>query len=106
MHLKVGCNNTGGMVFQMSIPSGASHLTVVAGMGSTTSSIASSVISSTTPTGSAFNTVNFANGWVRVTGTVVGGANGGNVKLQFRSNVDTQVSTVYANSYLNARKIS
>jgi hypothetical protein len=104
-HLQIGCNNTGGVNFAMQIPASASHRTVVVGMGGTSTAVASTVLTSTVSS-SNLNTVNSANGWARLTAVIVNSTTAGTVQLRFKSGTDTQTSTVFADSYLVARRIT
>jgi hypothetical protein len=104
-HLQIGCNNTGGVNFAMQLPASATHRTVVTGMGGSSTAIASSVLT-TTSSSANLNTVNSANGWCRMTAVIVNSTTAGTVQLRFKSGTDTQTSTVFADSYLVARRIT
>lgn len=104
-NLQHGCDNTGGVKYAISVPVGATFRAVVEGNETSTSRGMAVLVVSDTLSAQAFNIVNTASGYAKVTLGIVNGATAGTVQLRFASGVDTQTSTVYANSYLTARKI-
>ncbi|MFA6542498.1 MAG: hypothetical protein WCT99_12940 [Bacteroidota bacterium] len=103
-NIQNGCNNTGGIRYAITFPSGTLRAPAV-GMSNAVTAQTSSVITvSGTQTGVAYNTVNNANGWTRITGSIINGVTAGTVQLQFKSNTGGQTSTIFTNSYMTARR--
>lgn len=95
-YIRIGCNNTGGVKFALTVPA-ASSLSVNF-QGSTTNNTTFgtfNAIASGTLTASPFCTENQTNRGVVVNGTIVTGANAGTVQFQFASNTATQTSTIF-----------
>ena len=92
--IRIGCNNTGGVALQVTIPSG----TIFLGLnGLTTSSTVAqwlNIPSSATLTGS-YCRINTTTGFVYIKGTIEIGATGGDLVWGFASVVNLQTSTVY-----------
>ena len=102
--LTVGCNNTGGSQYTVTVPAGAALRLMV--QGNTSSATAWTEIAITT---SGANTVTLctANAQGRMCflrGVVVNSTNAGNLQVQFRSITAGQTSTCNSNSYLTGRK--
>lgn len=98
--LTVGCNNTGGSQYTVTVPAGATLRLMVS--GNTSSATAWTGISITT-SGSNTVTICTANAQGRLAylnGTVVNGGNAGNIQVRFRSVTAAQTSTCSANSYI------
>lgn len=105
--LQVGCNNTGGIKFALTFPAGATCRAIVFGTaGGITSQTTQVLTTSGGLTGANYNTVNSQGGFLRISGTLVNGANAGNLQAQFASTVDTQTSTVYGTSVIRADRVS
>ena len=97
-HIRVGCNNTGGVKIAATVPAGATFYNALLGRSGTTTpaSVAIGVINTSgslsTPT---FIVANNAFGFIELAGEFTIGANAGNVQFQFASGVNLQTSTVY-----------
>jgi hypothetical protein len=97
-HIRVGCNNTGGVKIAATVPAGATFYNALLGRSGTTTpaSVAIGVINTSgslsTPT---FIVANNAFGFIEIAGEFTIGANAGNVQFQFASGVNLQTSTVY-----------
>ena len=92
--IRIGCNNTGGVALQLTLPSGAIFLGL---NGLTTNSTTAqwlNIPSSATLTGS-YCRINTGTGFVYVKGTIEIGATGGDLVWGFASVVNLQTSTVY-----------
>lgn len=106
-HLKIGCNNTGGVKFAITVPASATFMATVQGSSTSPSSLTTSILATSGAlSSSSFSAVNSANCWLKVSVCVVNSTNAGSVQLQFASTTAGQTSTVYANSYVIARKIA
>jgi hypothetical protein len=101
-NLQNGCSGAGGLQYALTFPSATLRATVV-GMGTGTAVLASSVITASGGASGTLNSVVSAAGWTRICGSITTTA-GGTVLLRFQGMVNTQTSTVYANSYLTARR--
>lgn len=105
-NLQNGCSGTGGSKWALTIPAGATMRAVVVGTGSSATAQQGGVLTAAgVLTTANFNTGILTTGYARITVTVVNGATAGNVQLQFASATAGQISTVYADSYLTARKV-
>ena len=97
-HIRVGCNNTGGVKIAATVPAGATFYNALFGRSVTTTpaSVAIGVINSSgslsTPT---FIIANNAFGFIEIAGEFTIDATAGNVQFQFASGTNTQTSTVY-----------
>lgn len=97
-HIRVGCNNTGGVKIAATVPAGATFYNALFGRSVTTTpaSVAIGAINSSgslsTPT---FIVVNNAFGFIEIAGEFTINATAGNVQFQFASGTNTQTSTVY-----------
>lgn len=102
----IGCDNTGGVKFAITLPSGATMF--VSYFGITTSSIASlHNFNETSGTlTSAFLTLTSQNGQVRVDGIIEIGETAGEVQFQFASTTGGQTSTIHTESYISLTPIS
>jgi hypothetical protein len=108
-YLLMGCDNTGGINFALSVPANVTHKTNYRGTGSASTNVASGNITGSSSTGN-MNTVNFASGSVILNG-IIDGSDPANVadgiaQLRFKSGTNGQTSSVFANSYLLARRIA
>lgn len=95
-YIHIGCNNTGGVKFTLTIPSGAT--VYVNFQGSTTNNTTYGTfncITSGTLIATAFCQENQSGRGVIVSGTVTTGSTAGNVQFQFASGTNTQTSTVF-----------
>jgi hypothetical protein len=97
-HIRVGCNNTGGVKIAATVPASATFYNALTGRSATTTpaTVAIGVINSSgslsTPT---FIVANNAFGFIEIAGEFTIGATAGNVQFQFASGTNTQTSTVY-----------
>jgi hypothetical protein len=103
-----GCNNTGGLKYTTTFPSGATQF--IGAMGSTTSNAAfifNSMTASGTLTTTAFGQENNANRMATFNGTLTVGATAGTFQFAFASGTGTQTSTIYQEgSVLTITKIA
>jgi hypothetical protein len=107
MDIQNGCNNTGGLKYALTTPSGSSFRAQTYGTSAGIANLTSAVLSvSGTEVGNAYNTVNSQGGWTRVVGSVFNGATPGNVQLQWRVVTAGQTGTIYGASRILAKKIS
>ena len=105
-HISNGCSGNGGTDWAVTVPSGGTlRASVLGRAGAYTDVISTVLTSSGSKTFTSFNTANSAYGNTHITGVVVNGATPGNVTLQFSAGTGGQTSTVFANSYLTARKV-
>lgn len=104
------CNNTGGVKFAITVPSGATLTANATGIGASVGVPTSSRITTSGTLTSAFNTLNNTGnataGWTRISGTVLNSTTAGTVALQFAAGTATQSAVVYAGSSLVAHKVS
>lgn len=100
-----GCSGNGGLKYAITVPAGATFEAVADGMAGSVTGRTSSIMSVSGTLSVAFNATSNQNGFARITGTVVGGGTGGTVNLQYASGTNGQTSTIYASSYLIARRI-
>jgi hypothetical protein len=104
------CDNTGGVKFALTAPSGATLTANVVSCGAAIDTPARARITASGTLTIAFNT--FANatnagaGGTRITGTVFNDATAGNVTLQFAAGTATQTATVWAGASVVAHKVS
>lgn len=107
-HLRTGCTGTGG--FKMSLYSdgtGSTFRATAKGMTSSASAMTSDEMNtSLTLTTGIYNTVVNANGWLEISGVIVGGSGSGSLTPRIVGQTAGQNSTIYANSYVAARRIS
>lgn len=93
--IKLGCNNTGGVKLQITIPSGATvDVEVMGRSNSATAFLGQGILLSAALTTSAFCTAN-SSLMVLVNGEVSIGATPGVIQFGFASGVNTQTSTIY-----------
>lgn len=93
MHIQ--CNNTGGVKFTVTIPSGTLYLN---GVGTSTGATVyqhTAITTSGTLTGTAYCQEANLNRGCRFVGTLTIGVTGGTVNFQFASGTNTQTSTAY-----------
>jgi hypothetical protein len=96
---------TAGIKYALNAPAASALEGQIEGTTSATTAVQNERISAlATLTTAAFNTVANAEGFVRIVGVVVAGANG-TVQIQHAS-VTSGTATARANSYITARKIS
>lgn len=94
--MHIGCNNTGGVKFAITIPGSATIWVAFMGRTSAASGAVTTFVNATgTLTTTALNIVNDGNGNVIVSGTVTTGGTAGTVQFQFASTTAGQTSTVY-----------
>ena len=105
-NLQNGCSGGGGNRWAITFPGGGTMRSVAIGNAGNTTSIASSIITASGGLTSSFCTFNSTAGWTRITGVVVNGGTAGTVQLQFASGTNGQTTTIYANSYLTARRVN
>ncbi len=104
---RVGCIGTGGIKWQVNRPSGYTLFQcMMQGSGSSLQTIESQIANGVGLGATAFCTAVTSVGWMRISATMTNGATAGTVSLGFASTTATQTSTVYAGSFLTARRIS
>lgn len=103
-NLQNGCAGAGGLKYAITYPSGCTMRATAVGMSTAATAVTSDVMTTNGTLGIAFNAINNANGWTRIAGSITAGASGGAVTLNFASTTNGQVSTIYNNSYMVARK--
>lgn len=93
----IGCNNTGGVLFAVTIPGSATMYIGMNGFTNSTATafLASAITSSGTLIPTAYLRVSNTLGYVQVFGTITTGASSGNIQFQFASGVAGQTSTIY-----------
>jgi hypothetical protein len=94
--LMIGCNNTGGVKFSCTIPSGTIKLGMMANINALFPAYTSYIDASATLNTTAYNAGNTANGVLFIKGLIYVGGTGGTVQFNFASGTNTQTSTVYA----------
>jgi len=97
-HIRVGCNNTGGVKIAATVPASATFYNAVAGRSAITTpaTVAIGAINSSGSLSTAtFIVANNAFGFIEIAGEFTIGATAGNVQFQFASGTNTQTSTVY-----------
>ncbi len=106
-YLHVGCNNTGGVKWQLTLPTGA---TMNLGyLGHTTSSgvFAQTVQNASATLGAAMCTVNSPNCYIRISGEITMSSTSGTAQFGFASGTNTQTSTVYQQgTYFNLKQLN
>jgi hypothetical protein len=102
--LLIGCNNTGGVRFSITTPSGATLALSAVGNAASVAKH-ERINSSGTLTGS-FNSANHPGGYCNLQGAIANDATAGTVSINFASGTSGQTSTVFANSILIAHRIA
>lgn len=93
--IRVGCDNTGGVFFAATVPTGTTFNINLLGISTAVTAFLTQNISlSGTAHGTAFNRFNSAN-FCRISGKIITDATAGNLQFQFASAVAGQTSTVY-----------
>lgn len=94
--MRIGCNNTGGVKIDVTLPASATVGIVVNGTTTAnTIAVMNAIVSSATLTTTAFCQENNANRWLRVSGTITTAGTAGTVTVGFASGTSTQTSTVF-----------
>lgn len=105
-YYSVVCNNTGGIKFTQTVPTGATIEVNYDGIGSTAAtSVKIRSTASGTLTPNAINTANLSSG-VMVRGVLITAATAGSIVFQFASGTGTQTSTITPRSFIKIRKIA
>jgi hypothetical protein len=111
--VNASCTDTGGIDFQFSLPtSPTSFKGFFFGSNSSRTSYANDVVTDNSWTNhySTFNSAASSGGFcqLRIRGVIVNGANSGTVQLRVRvvNGGGAQTATVYANSFLTARRVA
>jgi len=104
-NLQTGSSSAAGIQFALTVPAGATFRAVMVGMTTAVTAQTCSIMTVSGTLAIAVNTANLATGWVRIAGTIANAAADGFVTLQ-ADKVTSGTGTVFANSYLNARRIS
>lgn len=93
--IHVGCNNTGGVKIQITIPTGATVFLMTNGFTSGSTVNAWSGINASATLGAAFCTANSTGGCIMVNGEISLSSTAGTIQFGFASGVNTQTSTIY-----------
>ena len=101
-----GCNNVGGLKYLINTPAGSVTRARLIGTTSGNTALTSNIMTTNTECAVNLNTVNSTGGFAEIIGTVVNGATAGVVKIQIRSITNTQTSTLFKESTLQATRIS
>lgn len=92
--IKVGCNNTGGIRFQITLPSGASMDISLSGSNTSNTAYINATITSSATLSAQVNSFNGLS-MLRVDGEISLGVTAGTIQFGFASGINTQTSTVY-----------
>jgi len=92
--IKVGCNNTGGVKFQITLPSGASMDVSLSGSNTSNTTYINATITSSATLSASVQSFNGAS-ILRVDGEISLGVTAGTIQFGFASGTNTQTSTVY-----------
>jgi hypothetical protein len=95
--IHVGCNNTGGVKIQLTIPTGATMFIYGVGIRDTNGQLIQQIAHTVSATLSAvaFNPLNSAFGYIKVDGEVQMSSTAGTVQLGFASGTLGQTSTIF-----------
>jgi hypothetical protein len=106
--LHIGCDNTGGVVFAVTLPASATVFLYYFGNSSSATAFLSTTNSAgSTLTGTAHCTQNNALRGVHINGTITTAGTSGTVQFQFASGTNTQTSTIYQEgSFICVERIS
>lgn len=108
-HAKIGSSSAAGTKYAVDIPASATIMGQVWGSLGSTTAYTQDTVSADTTLGVAFNTAGLTTAAqganLHIYGVVVNSTNAGNVTIQ-HAKVTSGTSTVYANSYFVARRIS
>ena len=106
--IHIGCNNTGGVKIQITLPTGATVF--LATTGNTTSGTGtawSSLNASATLLSVSYSTQNTSFGQIRISGEVQMSSTTGTVQFGFASGTNTQTSTIYQlGTVINYKKLN
>ena len=104
--IRNACNNTGGIKYAITVPSGAMFNSVAEGTSAGITSRTSTLIFTSGSLSLAlFNIVNSTGGWTKIWGYITNGPNAGIVQLQFAAGVAGQTVTVFDASIVKSSKI-
>lgn len=105
-HLRITCNNTGGVKLGVNFPTGSTCSVEAAGRLSSTTTMANNLlVSSGTLASQAYNTVNSTSGNVMIDGFIVTGANAGTFEFIFASTNAGETSSIL-NGYIEFIKVN
>lgn len=106
--IKQGNSSTGGNKFAVNFPAAATVLASFKGNGGglNSSLFTEWVTAADTVISNTWHTIASANGFAMIEGYISNGANAGTVQIRARPNTNGQTLTVYAGSYLVARRIA
>lgn len=90
-----GCNNTGGVKFSASIPSGATIFIGLKGVSASNTLLENALAESDTLSTNGFGQFNNQNRTTNFFGTITTGATAGTMQLKYASGVNGQTSTIY-----------
>lgn len=94
--IRMGCNNTGGVKLQITIPTSATMSVIGDGNTSSTGGrIFNNITTSATLITNVYAGLNNANSYVLISGEISIGANAGAIQFGFASGINTQISTIY-----------
>lgn len=93
--IRVGCNNTGGIKIQITVPTGATLNVNYFGFTSGATAFTQGNIITSATLSAALNTVNSGNGSYKIDGEIQMSSTAGTVQFGFASGTNTQTSTIY-----------
>jgi hypothetical protein len=94
--IHIGCNNTGGVKLQVTIPTGATmNIGLVGNNTSGTTTTWGTLVTSATLSTGAFTAQNNSTGQLKVSGEVQMSSTAGTVQFGFASTTNTQTSTIF-----------
>lgn len=103
-----GCNNTGGVKFDVDLPAGSTmFLHLLAFDSSASTQVGNALTISATLTSNSYCNANNANGRLFIGGTITTGGTPGIIQFGFASGVAGQTSTIYEEgTVITAKRIS
>ena len=104
-NLQTGSSSAAGIAFALTTPSGATFRAVLEGMTTAVTATTSSIMTVSGTQAIAVNTVALNTGWVKICGTIRNSTTDGFVTLR-ADKVTSGTGTVFADSYLTARRVS
>ncbi len=93
--IHIGCNNTGGVKIQATLPTGATVFFSTLGFTSSSSTHTSGNIIASATLGTSYCTLSNTVGYIRIAGEVQMSSNTGTAQFGVASGTNTQTSTVY-----------
>lgn len=103
-HLSVGCNNTGGGQWTVTVPAGAAVRFQVYGNVASATAFTGITVTTSGANTVTLCTANAQGRLCKISGVVVNSTNAGSIQLQHRAITAGQTVTTNANSYMTGRK--